>query len=157
MVRFMRARSVVDIGTAYGMSALYLTGELPADGRVVTVEISEPQLGISSRVLSGEPRITRIAGASQERVGEIGGILPTIDFLCHDGAHSQAAYLADFEAYVSLMPSGAVWFLDDIRWEDPRVCDVADTYAGWQQITRHPRVRRALELDDGSFGVVQLS
>lgn len=155
IVRFTRARHVVDIGTAYGMSALYLCSELPDDGRVVTIEVSEPQLTVSKQLLQDEPRVSQLAGPSQDQAGAVGQLLSTVDFVCHDGAHSRAAYVADFNAYLPLMPAGAVWFLDDIRWHDPRVSDDADTYAGWRQIAGHPRVRRALELS-GQYGLLQL-
>ena len=69
---------------------------------------------------------------------------------------AQAAEERDFEAYLPLMPPGAVWFLDDIRWEDARVSDHANTYAGWTRIAAHSRVRRAVELDGGKFGLLQL-
>jgi predicted O-methyltransferase YrrM len=156
LVRFMRARHVVDIGTAYGMSALFMAQELPPDGRIVTMEISVPQLSVSAEMLASEPRIQRIAGASQDVVSEVQRSLPTVDVVCHDGEHSHAAYVRDFDAYLPLMPAGSVWFLDDIRWEDERVSDNANTYEGWLEVTRHPRVRRAVELDDGAFGLLQL-
>src|SRR3954470_1625297 len=156
IVRFLRATRVVDIGTAYGMSALFLARELPTDGRIVTIEISEPQLTVSADVLAHESRVHRLAGASQDVVDDVRAVLGEVDFLCHDGEHSDVAYVRDFEAYLPLMPPGAVWFLDDIRWEDARVSDRANTYAGWTRIAAHQRVRRAVELDGGKFGLLQL-
>ena len=107
-------------------------------------------------MLAAEARVERVAGPSQDVVAEVSRSLETVDVLCHDGEHSRTAYVRDFDAYLPLMPPGSVWFLDDIRWEDERVSDHADTYAGWLELTRHPRVRRALELDDGAFGLIQL-
>ena len=158
LVRFLRPATLLDIGTAYGMSALYLATELADGGKIVTLEMSQPQLTVSAEALKGLDHVIPLAGASQDSVAAVRETLGALDVVCHDGAHSRDAYLADFEAYLPLMNSGSVLFLDDINWEEPDpAAPRADTHQGWQEISRHPRVRRAVELDNGRYGLLQLS
>lgn len=157
VVRFMRVHSAIEIGTGYGLSALYLCLELAADGRIATVEISEPQSSIASELLSADERVQALKGWSGEVAGEVAAIVGTrAQLLFHDGGHSYDRIVADFATYCELLPAGAVIVVDDIRWDDPDFFDgPARTYEGWLAITHDPRVRSAVELN-GCYGLLQL-
>lgn len=158
IVRFARAKKVVEIGTAYGMGSLFLSSELGDDGRLITIEVSEPQRTNSRRILSAlEPkRVTTLHAWSSEAVGEVAEKFGTIDLLFHDGGHSREAYIADFGHYEPLLAPGALVLFDNIRWNNP-IWSVEDpkTYEGWLEVTRHPRVRAAVEIED-DYGLLQL-
>lgn len=156
VVRFMRVTAALEIGTAYGVSALFLAASLErADGKLTTLERSEPQLSIAQRVLSAEhPERVRVLGgiSTEVRAGMEGD---SFDFLFHDGEHSEAAYVDDFTAFEPSLDPGAVVLFDDIRWEDPWSDQPARTYEGWRRVVAHPRVRQAVEIDD-SYGLILL-
>lgn len=156
LVRFLQPQHVIEIGTAYGMSALFLATELPPGGTVVTVEASHPQVDIAREVLNGQSQVQVIEGFSHDVVDQVAVAVPQASLLFHDGAHSAEAYVRDFTDYLPLLAPGAVVLFDDIRWDDPRWQQgESDTYAGWQQLVRHEAVRSAYELD-GELGLLQL-
>lgn len=147
LVRHARARLAVDLGTAYGMSALFLAAALPPDGRVVTVERAQPQAGVAAQVVAGEPRVTALVTSTQDAVPQI----PSgVDVLFHDAGHSGADYVADFAAYLPLLSPGALVLFDDIRWPGD-----ASTYDGWCTVAASAQVAAAAELD-GMYGLLVL-
>lgn len=159
VVRFMRSRECLEIGTAYGMSALFLASALErgqAPGTLSTIECSEPQATIAFDVLGKEhSSIRTFRGRSTEVLADVTAGGRAFDFLFHDGEHSGAAYVADFNAYEPQLAPGSVVLFDDITWEDPTASVSADTFAGWTTITHHPRVRQSAVLD-GWYGLLLL-
>lgn len=154
--RVMAADRAIEVGTAYGMSALFLAAAMRDGGRLVTLERSEPQLTIAREILSRElgDAVAVLGGVStelREAVRERGS---PAGLLFHDGEHSRQAYLDDFGAFEPLLGPGAVVLYDDIDWALGGAA--SDTYAGWREVAAHPRVRRAVELDR-EFGLLLLA
>lgn len=154
--RVMASDRAIEVGTAYGMSALFLAAAMGDGGRLVTLERSEPQLSVAREILSREHGdavavlggiSTELGEAVRERVGHAG-------LLFHDGEHSRQAYLDDFSAFEPLLGPGAVVLYDDIDWALGGAG--SDTYGGWREVAGHARVRRAVELDR-EFGLLLLS
>ena len=158
IVRIMRVDTALELGTAYGLSALFIDTALPDSGRLVTVERSQPQYDVAGEVFarSGSGRIEQAGGATSWVLPDLAKSLSAADFLFHDAAHSGEAYVEDFAAAEPMLGPGAVVLYDDIRWTDPRLGGDTGTYAGWKQLTAHPRVRAAAELDR-EFGLLLLS
>jgi predicted O-methyltransferase YrrM len=159
VVRFSRARTAFEIGTCYGMSALFLASALPNDGRLGTVESAHPQIDISQELLKREEpdRIVAYAAFSTDVVDQVGRDLGQIDFMFHDGNHTRERYVDDFEVFEPLLASGSIVLYDDIRWEDSNWSPEgpAHAYEGWREVADHPRVREAVELD-GALGLLLL-
>jgi predicted O-methyltransferase YrrM len=155
LVRFMRSENCLELGTAVGMSALFILAALTAyakSGRLVTVESNESHFLTSSSLLK-----QRYGEAVACHFGETGSILPaivkslgTIDFMFHDCGHSRDQYIHDFNHVSEILAPGAVVLFDDIRWEHAWFPSKggAHTYEGWQAVVGHHRVRRAVEIDD---------
>jgi predicted O-methyltransferase YrrM len=153
-VRFMRPQRCLELGTAYGMSALFILAALKAFvqcGSLATVEGWEPLHSLSSSMLKqnyGE-MVSCTLGSTTVVLPELLKSLGKIDFLFHDAGHSREDYINDFSKVVDFLAPGAVVLFDDIRWEDARVGAPAPrTYEGWQAVYAHPRVRHAVEIDD---------
>ena len=72
LVAMLRPRSVLEIGTFTGYSALSMAEALPPDGRIVTCDISEEHVAIARRHIEASPFADRI----EIRVGPA---LDTID------------------------------------------------------------------------------
>jgi predicted O-methyltransferase YrrM len=160
VVRFMRSRSCLEIGTAYGLSALFLAAAQARGheaGTVSTIECSEPQATLAFELLKARhpDTVRTFRGRSTEVLAEVCADGAVFDFLFHDGEHSGAAYVADFNAYEPHLAAGSVVLFDDITWEDPAAPGSAETFAGWTRITKHPRVAQSVVLDNW-FGLLLL-
>lgn len=154
VARLMRSERCLELGTAYGLSALFILSALrrfTTCGHLTTIEGSEPQFSLASSMLNqqyGEMVSCRF-GLSGSVLPEIANSLGKIDFMFHDCAHSREDYIRDFSNVVEILTPGAVVLFDDIRWENQRFSPgQSDTYQGWRQIIAHPRVEQAVEIDD---------
>ena len=158
VVRIMRVDAALELGTAYGLSALFIDTALPESGRLVTVERSQPQYDVAGEVFgqSGSGRIEQAGGATSWVLPDLAKTIASAGFLFHDAEHSGKAYVEDFAAAEPLLAPGSVVLYDDIRWTDPRLGGDSGTYSGWKQLVAHPRVRAAAELDR-EFGLLLLS
>jgi len=160
-VRLMLPESCLELGTAYGMSSLFLLSQLASsrvEGKLTTVEFFEPQFGIASSLLSEHygDRVDCRKFDIEEGLPELAGSLGGIDFVFHDADHTGESYIRDFQTLEAHMAPGSVFVFDDIRWVHPEVQDSMGCYAGWQQVSAHDRVRRAIEIDD-NLGMLQLA
>lgn len=161
IVRFMGARRALELGTAYGMSALFLLEALTrggADGHLTTVEGTQPAFDTARDLLTGRfaDQVRCEFGRTNRVLPQLAGELAPVDLLFHDAGHSRRDYINDFTNALPLFAPGAVLLVDDITWDDRRFASAPPRcYAGWRTITRHPRVRRAVELD-GAMGLALL-
>jgi predicted O-methyltransferase YrrM len=154
----VRARTVLELGTAYGMGTLFLAAAVGKEGVVTTVEAMQPQARISADVLAQHfpDRVRTLEGRSTEVVDEVASVVPSYDLFFHDAEHSHRAYVDDFVAYEPMLAPGAVVIYDDITWRRAKQLDVdPDPYGGWLEVVEHPRVIRAAEVD-GDYGLLLL-
>jgi predicted O-methyltransferase YrrM len=152
IVRYMRSARGLELGTAYGMSAIYVLEAMPAKGELDTIELNEPQFSIASAALTARyPGRVRVhQGQSHEVIPAVGLKEQSVDFLFHDAHHSMEAYIRDFHAALPYLATGAAVLFDDIRWEDRRFTrGPARTYDGWRAVVAHPRVTHAVEINHG--------
>jgi predicted O-methyltransferase YrrM len=154
--RVMATDRAIEVGTAYGMSALFLAAAMGDKGRLATVERSEPQLTVAREILSREhgEAVAVLGGISTELREAVRERISPAGLLFHDGEHSRQAYLDDFDTFEPLLGAGAVVLYDDIDWALGGAA--SDTYAGWREVAGHARVRRAVELDR-EFGLLLLA
>jgi len=162
IVRFSRSERCLELGTAYGMSALFILAALKANGggaaHLSTLEGLEPQFSLASGTLKDRygDMVSCHFGMTQDALPGLARSLERIDFLFHDAGHSRDEYCRDFDAVIGILSPGSVALIDDIRWGDPRFsAEPADTYRGWREIVGHARVRRAVEIDK-SLGLLLL-
>ena len=135
---------------------------LPGAMRVATTRCDyrnfSPQKEISQAFLQKHfPQTVKVIHADKhEAIAQLVAASEQFDFVFHDNGHSGDDYVRDFSELLQLMPSGAVFVLDDIRWyghgqqQSQRTC-----YEGWLEIIRHHRVAAALEIE-GSMGLILL-
>jgi predicted O-methyltransferase YrrM len=152
LVRYAQADICLELGTGYGLSALFLSTALRArrGGRLTTVENFEPQFSIA-RDLLGAHEAERVCC----RQGPTTEVIPTLDlasevgFVFHDANHTAEAYVEDFTALEPLLKPGAIVLFDDVRWENPLPeAPSAGTYDGWSEVVKHPRVTHAVEINE---------
>lgn len=152
IIRFMRCRHCLELGTAYGMSALFMLEALSAHGpdtRLTTVEGSEPQYRIASGLLGNRypGRVDCEYGWTSQVLPRLAKTLGPVAFMFHDAGHSRKDYVSDFQAALPLLAPGAVVLFDDISWNDPRfAAGNPECHKGWLEVAGHARVRWAVEI-----------
>ena len=162
LLRFTRPSSYLELGTAYGMSALIAARTLQTLGAkwsVTTIEALPLQYDIAAGMLRQrfDATVDCRLGWSTQSLKELSAERRSFDFLLHDAAHSYDDYVNDFALAEPMLRAGTVCLIDDIRWEDSRFSSKpARCYEGWRSIASHPRVRAAAELD-GDMGILLLS
>jgi predicted O-methyltransferase YrrM len=148
IVRFCQSERCLELGTAYGMSALFILYALKsnrAKGHLTTIEGSQPQFSIASAML--EERFGCMVscqhGLTHEVLPGISEPPGSIDFVFHDADHSEDAYVRDFDAMSARLAPGSIVMFDDIRWS----VAADETYRGWLKVIAHPLVKHAVEID----------
>jgi predicted O-methyltransferase YrrM len=163
IVRFAGAHRCLELGTAYGMSALFIVEALRktgTTGHLTTLEGYEPQYSLSSSMLKeryGEMVSTHF-GKTQDDLPRLAEAAAPINFVFHDAGHSREEYIRDFNAVRNSFAEGAVVLIDDIRWEEAADRGMSKDkqrrcYEGWMEVCADPKVRRAAEID-GNLGLL---
>jgi caffeoyl-CoA O-methyltransferase len=120
LVAMLRPRSVLEIGTFTGYSALSMAEALPADGRIVTCDISEEHLAIARRHIAASPYAEMIEIRSGPALETIATLPGPFDLVFIDA--DKTSYSAYFEATLAkLAPDGAI-LVDNVLWSG-RVLD----------------------------------
>jgi tetratricopeptide (TPR) repeat protein/predicted O-methyltransferase YrrM len=156
IVRYGQCKRGIELGTAYGMSGLFILDAMKFNGEdyhLATLEGQDPQFTLASKLLKslyGDDRVSCYFGWTEEKVPEMVKNLSNMDFMFHDAGHSKKHYVNDFNAIVPILAPGAIVIIDDITWDDRRFCDEdPKTYEGWLEVANHPRVIEAVEVDYG--------
>jgi predicted O-methyltransferase YrrM len=154
VARFTQSRHCLELGTAYGISALFILEALKkrgTDTHLTTLEGLEPQFSMSSKILKNRysNHVSCEFGWIQEVLPRIVRSLECLDFLFHDAGHNGEEFVRDFHTVLPILTPGALVLFDDIHWEDPRFSQgKPHSYEGWMEVLQHQRVRRAVEIDD---------
>jgi O-methyltransferase len=119
LARLIGARYALEIGTFTGMSALAVGAALPADGRLITCDVSEEWTGIARRYwaeagLGGriELRLAPALDTLRHLMVERGAGSFDLAFIDAD----KPAYDAYYEACLSLVRSGGLIVIDNMLW-----------------------------------------
>lgn len=119
LVRMLQARKTLDVGVFTGYSALAVARALPADGRVVALDVSEEWTRIARRYWEragvADRVELRLAPALQTLDGLIdGGESGTFDFAFIDA--DKENYLAYYERCLRLLRPGGLVAVDNVLW-----------------------------------------
>ena len=161
IIRFMRCQRCLELGTAYGMSAMFILEALSKQGshtHLTTVDGFELLYKIASERLQGlyPDRIACEYGWTSAVLPRLVKFLEPVDFMFHDAGHSRKDYVEDFNATLPLLVPGAVVLFDDISWNDPRfAANNPQCHKGWLEVASHPKVRWAVEIGQ-EMGLVLL-
>lgn len=161
-VKVFRPSTMLEVGTAYGMSARFMmsAAERYTPGSSLhTIEASEPQFSLARNSLNQRfgDNVHCYNGLSTDMIPSIRESAGRIDLVFHDGAHDGDIYEADFAALLPVLGAGSIIIFDDIRWFDKRiVANDPGCYRGWRAIVEHAEVSCAVEID-GSVGIALIS
>jgi len=148
LVRHLRPRVCLELGTSLGISGAYVAAALRmnGDGRLVTMELSEfraararqhwDELGLDGiEVVMGSFDDT--LDATVERVGPV-------DFAFVDGDHQLEPTVRYTETILGQLSDGGIILFDDIRWS-------GGMQDAWDVLRIDPRVRVSIDL--GKVGI----
>jgi predicted O-methyltransferase YrrM len=162
VIRLCRSERCLELGTAYGMSAMFVLGMQSYLGwtiRLTTVEGSEPQFTLARQRLKEryQDAITCHFGWTQDLLPKLMSTLGPINFMYHDAGHTREDFVRDFGAVVDSLSPGSVIVIDDIRWASAQFGGKqANAYRGWLDVVAHARIRHAVEVN-GTMGLALLS
>lgn len=112
LVRELRPRLVVELGTDIGRSAAFIMTQLRGDAEFVTIEIgSQPRTDLAA--CQGDPRLRIVEGGSLDP--RVYGNLSSIDLLFIDTDHRYEQIFAEWGIYQERLSPGAVVVFDDIH------------------------------------------
>jgi caffeoyl-CoA O-methyltransferase len=124
LVAMLRPRSVLEIGTFTGYSALSMAEALPPDGRIVTCDVSEEHLAIARRHIAASPYAGVIEIRSGHALETIATLPGPFDLVFIDA--DKTSYSAYFEATLAKLAPDGVILVDNVLWSG-RVLDPAIT------------------------------
>lgn len=152
LVRELKPRSSLELGTGIGISAGYEAAalELNGGGRLVTIDGSAEWAAVAEEGLSS----LGLSGV-EFNVGAIEGTLPRalervapVDYAFVDAEHTEEATIGYFESIVPHMSPEGVMVFDDIPWN-------RELRRTWRRIAHDERVSAAFAL--GRMGVAVIS
>jgi caffeoyl-CoA O-methyltransferase len=130
VVAMLRPRSVLEIGTFTGYSALSMAEALPPGGHVVTCDISEEHVAIARRHIAASPFADRIEIRLGPALDTIETLPGPFDLVFIDA--DKPAYSAYYEATLPKLAPDGVIVVDNVLWSgrplDPSEAD-EDTVA----------------------------
>jgi caffeoyl-CoA O-methyltransferase len=128
----LQARSVLEIGTYSGYSALSMARGLPPDGRITTLELSERHAEVARRYIARSPytgRIEVLVGPALESLSRLQG---PFDFVFIDA--DKEGYLDYYQAVLPKLSERGLIAADNTLWSGRVTEEGADLPASLQAI-----------------------
>jgi predicted O-methyltransferase YrrM len=114
LVQMMRAKTILEIGTYTGYSALCMAEGLPEDGRLITLDINDELQWIQDKYFTQSPhghKIERHFGDAREMIP----LLP-LDFDLVFMDADKENYLHYYDLLMTRLKPGAVILIDNVLW-----------------------------------------
>ena len=124
LVRSLRAKWILELGTFTGYSSISMADALPADGRLITCDVNEETTAIARRYAEEAGVVERIdyrTGPALETIAELEGEFDLV-FIDADKPN----YLAYYEATLPRLAANGLMILDNTLWSG-RVADPDET------------------------------
>lgn len=148
LVRNLRPRVCVELGTCIGVSAAYQAAamRLNGEGRLITLEGARPlaELAADNLASLGLDHAHVVPGRFQDTLGGVLLEFASVDFVFIDGHHDEHATLQYFSQVAPHLAPGAAVVLDDIGWSPGMT-------RAWKAIAASPGVELAIDL--GAMGL----
>jgi len=114
LVRMSGARTVLEIGTFTGYSAMAMAEGLPPDGRLITCDIDPVATAIARRFWARHPAGARIELRLGPALDTLASLAGPLDLVFIDA--DKRAYIRYWEACVPLLRPGGVILADNVLW-----------------------------------------
>ncbi len=146
LVKHFRPRQILEIGTSFGITTMYMSLANPG-AKIVSMEGCPETAAMAKRNFeqAGMENIRLIEGNFDETLPVWLATAPDLDFVFFDGNHRKEPTLRYFNACLEKIHPQSVFIFDDIHWSE-------EMEAAWSVIKKHPLVK--LTLDLYSIGIV---
>jgi caffeoyl-CoA O-methyltransferase len=148
LVKMVRAKRILEIGTFTGYSGLAMAEALPPDGRLVTCDLDPEAVAIAKKFFAAAGVAERIEvrfGDALETVSAMPAGT-TFDLVFIDA--DKARYLDYYELVIPMLPSGGLLIADNTLWSgavlDPQKPDDFGIVRFNDRVTEDPRVENVL-------------
>lgn len=151
LVRQRRPATIVEFGTAFGVSGMYFLAGLEANaqGRLLTFEPNEIWAGLARQNLAQiSDRFQLTLGTFEENVDRVLPAGQKIDLAFIDAIHTREFVLTQLDLVLARSSSKALVILDDLEFSDSmREC--------WQEVSNDSRFSASAVLCRG-VGILEL-
>ena len=120
LVRTLRARRVLELGTFTGYSSIAMARALPADGRLITCDVNEETTEIARRYAQEAGVVDRIDYRLGPALETVGGLDGEFDLVFIDA--DKVNYVNYYEATLPLLAANGLMVVDNTLWSG-RVAD----------------------------------
>ena len=140
LARFLRPTTILELGTSFGLSTLYLARGAP-EARVYTIEGCPQTHRIAQHhfELLKQGNIEPVLGSFRTRLPDVMGELDRLDLAFIDGHHEETATLDYVEKCLGHAHEGTLIIVDDIHWS-------RGMREAWRAIKDHPKVTITVDL-----------
>jgi predicted O-methyltransferase YrrM len=140
LTRDLDPKNILELGTAFGISALYMSNAAPAS-RIITIEgcLDSAHLAEENFEKAGAKNVTVIAGTFENKLSAVWQEMPSPDLVFFDGNHKKVPTLNYFHECLQHIHPGTVFIFDDIHWS-------SEMESAWKEIRRHPSVKVTIDL-----------
>jgi caffeoyl-CoA O-methyltransferase len=114
VVALVRPRLVLEIGTFTGYSSLSMAEALPADGRIITCDVSEEHAALAREHIALSPHGGRIEVRVGPALDTIGALDGPFDLVFVDADKSN--YAAYLDAVLPKLADGGLIAVDNVLW-----------------------------------------
>lgn len=142
LARAMDARHVLELGTSFGITTLYLA-QGAENGAVTTIEGCPQTYRIAQHHFEQlrQSNIHAVLGSFQRRLPEVLERVGPLDIAFIDGHHAEQPTLDYFEQCLARAHNATAFVVDDIHWS-------SGMERAWERIKSHPRVSVSIDLYD---------
>ena len=149
LIRWRPARSVLEIGTAYGVGG---TAIAMAGAKLTTVEGFEPQATLCAQnIASAGVEAECLNLRKEEAIPRLLGEGRKFDMVFHDGGHLGDAYVDDFAAIQPMLNPQGVFVIDNVFHDDrperrewSKELSRRSCREGWEELLTNPLVEGAV-------------
>jgi caffeoyl-CoA O-methyltransferase len=120
LVRTLRARRVLELGTFTGYSSIAMARALPVDGRLITCDVNEETTKIARRYAQEAGVVDRIDYRLGPALETVGGLDGEFDLVFIDA--DKVNYVNYYEATLPLLAASGLMVVDNTLWSG-RVAD----------------------------------
>jgi caffeoyl-CoA O-methyltransferase len=120
LVRTLRARRVLELGTFTGYSSIAMARALPVDGRLITCDVNEETTEIARRYAQEAGVVDRIDYRLGPALETVGGLDGEFDLVFIDA--DKVNYVNYYEATLPLLAATGLMVVDNTLWSG-RVAD----------------------------------
>jgi predicted O-methyltransferase YrrM len=140
LVSYYQPDLIIEMGTAFGISTLYLALANPATP-VITVEGNAHYAAIAAKIFNAVQlgNITLINRPFNETVEELRSRITPRTLIFIDGNHTLEATWQYFGAFTSTLRSPTILVFDDINWSE-------EMRQAWKKITESPDSGTTIDL-----------